>query len=154
MLLYYHFSLLHFLCICFHLCTPSSALLHILNVSHFKKTRMPRSRSGEANAKEALQLIQERKRAKVNNATAGDEQHPKNVLPGKNKTPPPSPGQEKTPESSTGKKTTPPASPGQNTTATASPGNRKTPPSSPMMNAHTTTSPNRKEAATEPDSDD
>ncbi len=113
---------------------------------------MPRSRNGEANAKEALQLIQERKRANVKNSTGVDEQHPKNVIPVKNKTPPPSPAQKKTPESSPGKKTTPPPSPVANMTTTASPGNRKTPPSSPMLTAHTTTSPKGKEATTESDS--
>jgi hypothetical protein len=132
--------------------TPSRVLIHIMNVFHLKTNRMPRSRTGEANAKEALQLIQERKRAKVKNSTSVDEQHPKNVNPVKNKTPPPSPAQKKTPESSPGKKTTPPPSPVANTTTTASPGNRKTPPSSPMLTAHTTTSPKGKEATTESDS--
>jgi len=46
---------------------------------------MPRSRNGEANARETLILIKERQRAKLNNATAAEGQPRKNVISGTKK---------------------------------------------------------------------
>ena len=111
---------------------------------------MPRSRNGEATAKETLLLIIERQRAKIHNATVAEGQPAKNVISGTKKTPPPSPGQNKNTESSPGRKKTPPASPREIETPRSVPSTRKTPPSSPTINADPTTSLNGKEPSTEP----
>ena len=111
---------------------------------------MPRSRNGEAKAKETLLLIKERQRAKLNNATAAEGQPRKNVISGTKKTPPPSPGQTKNTESSPVRKTTPPASPTEIETPKSLTSTRKTPPSSPTINADPSTSLNEKEPSTGP----
>ena len=111
---------------------------------------MGRTRTGNANPKEALELIQELQREKVNRGKAVDTQASKNTR-GKSQTPPPSPSTKKTPDRSPARKSTPPASPGKPKTPRASPGISTNYASSPSKPAETTKSLNGIDATPEPD---